>query len=54
MISAVPTDVQGNYDRAKELCKRALDIKEKVYGSNHEEVATVLNDCATLSEKQVI
>ena len=44
---------QGKYDQAEPLYKRSLAIDEKVYGPDHPEVATDLNNWAGLLEAQV-
>jgi len=38
---------QGDYDRAQELCLRALDILERVFDERHPRVADVLESLAT-------
>ncbi|CAN0192932.1 unnamed protein product, partial [Ectocarpus sp. 12 AP-2014] len=49
----LPTAFQGKYEEAEPLYKRSLAIDEKVYGPDHPEVATDLNNWAALLEAQV-
>lgn len=44
---------QGKYEEADLLHKRALQIEEKGFGSNHPAVAVTLNNRAYFLEKQV-
>ena len=39
---------KGNYERAVELGKRALEVAEKNFGPDHPDVATSLNNLALL------
>uniref|UniRef100_A0A670ZG85 Kinesin light chain n=1 Tax=Pseudonaja textilis TaxID=8673 RepID=A0A670ZG85_PSETE len=43
---------RGRYQDAEPLCKRALEIREKVLGSNHPDVAKQLNNLALLCQNQ--
>ena len=45
--------MQGMYEEAEPLYKRCLVIDERVYGPDHPEVATDLNNWAILLESQV-
>ncbi|CAN0388434.1 unnamed protein product, partial [Ascophyllum nodosum] len=45
---------QGKYDDAEPLYKRALTIREEVLGPRHPDVASILNNLASLLESQVI
>lgn len=45
--------LQGEYDKAYPLYQRALRMDEKIFGPDNPEVATDLNNLATLLEKQV-
>ena len=45
---------QGKYDDAEPLYKRALTIREEVLGPDHPEVASSLNNLATLLASQVM
>ena len=45
---------QGKYDDAEPLYKRALTIKEEVLGPRHPDVASILNNLASLLESQVM
>ena len=49
----IPSDFQGKYDKAEPLYKRALDIKEKAYGPDHEGVAGILSNWGLLLANQV-
>ena len=49
----LPFTFQGKYEEAEPLYRRSLAIDEKVYGPDHPEVATDLNNWAVLLEKQV-
>ena len=40
------------YQDAEPLCKRALEIREKVLGSDHPDVAKQLNNLALLCQNQ--
>merc|ERR1712079_848626 len=42
----------GKYKDAEPLCKRALEIREKVLGSEHPDVAKQLNNLALLCQNQ--
>lgn len=44
---------RGKYKEAEPLCKRALDIREKVLGKEHPDVAKQLNNLALLCQNQV-
>ena len=44
---------QDKYDDAEKLYKRSLAIEEKVYGPDHPDVATGINNLAALLEYQV-
>lgn len=46
-------NIQGEYEQAYPLYQRALEIDEKIFGPDNPEVATNLNNIATLLEKQV-
>ena len=41
-------DLQGRYDDALREHERALPIHQRVYGDNHEKVATSLNNIANV------
>ena len=43
---------RGKYKDAEPLCKRALEIREKVLGSDHPDVAKQLNNLALLCQNQ--
>jgi len=43
---------RGKYKEAEPLCKRALDIREKVLGKDHPDVAKQLNNLALLCQNQ--
>ncbi len=43
---------RGKYRDAEPLCKRALEIREKVLGSDHPDVAKQLNNLALLCQNQ--
>ncbi|KAI6216196.1 Kinesin light chain [Aphelenchoides fujianensis] len=43
---------RGKYKEAEPLCKRALEIREKVLGSEHPDVAKQLNNLALLCQNQ--
>ncbi|CAN0277376.1 unnamed protein product, partial [Ascophyllum nodosum] len=43
---------QGKYDDAEPLFKRALTIGEEVLGPRHPDVASILNNLASLLESQ--
>ena len=45
---------RGKYKDAEPLCKRALEIREKVLGKDHPDVAKQLNNLALLCQNQVI
>jgi tetratricopeptide (TPR) repeat protein len=45
-------EFQGCYDESEQLCKRSLEIKEKIFGKKHPEVAATLNNLAWLYQKQ--
>jgi hypothetical protein len=42
----------GKYEEAEPLCRRALDIMERVLGEHHPSVATLLNNLARLLRAQ--
>lgn len=42
----------GKYKEAEPLCKRALEIREKVLGKEHPDVAKQLNNLALLCQNQ--
>lgn len=44
---------RGKYKDAEPLCKRALEIREKVLGRDHPDVAKQLNNLALLCQNQV-
>lgn len=44
---------RGKYKDAEPLCKRALEIREKVLGCDHPDVAKQLNNLALLCQNQV-
>lgn len=44
---------RGKYKEAEPLCKRALEIREKVLGRDHPDVAKQLNNLALLCQNQV-
>ena len=44
---------RGKYREAEPLCKRALEIREKVLGKDHPDVAKQLNNLALLCQNQV-
>ena len=44
---------QGEYEKAEEMYRKALAIDIKVYGENHTEVATDLNNLADLLQTNV-
>jgi kinesin light chain len=44
---------RGKYKDAEPLCKRALEIREKVLGKDHPDVAKQLNNLALLCQNQV-
>ncbi|XP_016335363.1 kinesin light chain 1-like isoform X2 [Sinocyclocheilus anshuiensis] len=43
---------RGKYKEAEPLCKRALEIREKVLGTDHPDVAKQLNNLALLCQNQ--
>lgn len=43
---------RGKYKEAEPLCQRALEIREKVLGTNHPDVAKQLNNLALLCQNQ--
>ena len=43
---------RGRYKEAEPLCKRALEIRERVLGKNHPDVAKQLNNLALLCQNQ--
>ena len=43
---------RGKYKDAEPLCKRALEIREKVLGQDHPDVAKQLNNLALLCQNQ--
>jgi hypothetical protein len=43
---------RGKYKDAEPLCKRALEIREKVLGKDHPDVAKQLNNLALLCQNQ--
>lgn len=43
---------RGKYKEAEPLCKRALEIREKVLGKDHPDVAKQLNNLALLCQNQ--
>ena len=43
---------RGRYKEAKPLCKRALEIRERVLGKSHPDVAKQLNNLALLCQNQ--
>lgn len=45
---------RGKYKDAEPLCKRALEIREKVLGKDHPDVAKQLNNLALLCQNQVL
>ena len=45
---------QGKYDDAEPLYKRALTIREETLGPRHPDVASSLNNIATLLYSQVM
>lgn len=45
---------RGKYKEAEPLCRRALEIREKVLGKDHPDVAKQLNNLALLCQNQVI
>ena len=45
---------QGNYDDAEPLYKRALVIREETLSPRHPDVATSLNNLASLLNSQVM
>ena len=45
--------MQGKYDEAEPLYREALAIDKKIYGDDHPEVATDLNNLASLLIKQL-
>jgi len=45
---------RGKYKEAEPLCKRALEIREKVLGKDHPDVAKQLNNLALLCQNQVM
>lgn len=49
----LPPEVQGKYTEAAPLYERATEIREKALGPEHPAVATVLNNRAVLSYRQV-
>merc|ERR1719491_1232535 len=51
-ILAVLYGKRGKYKDAEPLCKRALEIREKVLGSDHPDVAKQLNNLALLCQNQ--
>ena len=44
---------RGKYKEAEPLCKRALEIRENVLGTEHPDVAKQLNNLALLCQNQV-
>lgn len=49
----LPTVSQGKYSEAKTLYERSLVIGKRVYGADHPEVATTLNNLGGLLETKV-
>ena len=45
--------LQGKYNEAEPLYRESLAIDKKIYGDEHPEVATDLNNLAWLLESQV-
>ena len=45
--------IQGKYDEAEPLYRESLAIDKKIYGDEHPEVATDLNNLAGLLKAQV-
>ena len=45
--------LQGKYDEAEPLYRESLAIDKKIYGDEHPDVATDLNNLASLLESQV-
>uniref|UniRef100_A0A1A8Q7P6 Kinesin light chain n=1 Tax=Nothobranchius pienaari TaxID=704102 RepID=A0A1A8Q7P6_9TELE len=45
-------NLRGKYKEAEPLCKRALEIREKVLGKDHPDVAKQLNNLALLCQNQ--
>lgn len=45
---------QGDYAKAEELMREALEISEKAYGREHEDFALKLNNLAHLLRLQVV
>lgn len=43
---------RGRYREAEPLCKRALEIRERVLGEQHPDVAKQLNNLALLCQNQ--
>ena len=50
----IPAAEQGKYDEAEPLCKRSLEINEKVFGPDHPQVATSLNYMGSLLTGKLI
>lgn len=53
LYSQVLYGKRGKYKEAEPLCKRALEIREKVLGRDHPDVAKQLNNLALLCQNQV-
>lgn len=53
LSSRTITVSQGKYSEAKTFYERSLAIDKRVYGADHPEVATTLNNLAGLLETQV-
>lgn len=47
VCSSLPIIFQGKYAEAEPLYRRSLAINERVYGPDHQEVATDLNNWAS-------
>lgn len=52
-VLSLPIIFQGKYAEAEPLYRRSLAINERVYGPDHQEVATDLNNWAVVLKSQV-
>lgn len=48
------TTLQGKFEKAEPLYKRAIEIREKSFGSDHPSVATACVNLAVLYSQQVL
>lgn len=53
MLTLHPRFIQGKYDEAEPLCRRAMEITKRVLGEAHPDYATCVNNLASLLKSQV-